>query len=269
MEKSPDTPERSDEQKDDSDHGESVSGSSTKSNRTEKQSNTTNQEPDNANGTNNPTEVSMGWWKRKWEFIIEPKHSNAVVAIFSGLLFFATLAYIVFAGLQWNTMDKQLTEMRSSARPYITAIPPLYGEIPAANFHDISLTGRFANFGNSPAINVAFSEPIIAIDTDSGVKEQIKKCTFEYPTPNAELPPAAGSAQVGTTAKTVKTRFISDEERPFLFDHSEHVVLFGGVKYTSVQPGTAYETTYCWQWDPESITNHYFPWGTCSCQRMN
>ncbi len=50
--------------------------------------------------------LTGAWWKRKWEFIIEPKHSNAVVAIFSVLLFIATASYTVFAALQWSVMTQ-------------------------------------------------------------------------------------------------------------------------------------------------------------------
>jgi hypothetical protein len=44
----------------------------------------------------------MGWFRRKWEFAIVPEHSNALVAIFSGLLFLATTVYTVFAAFQWQ-----------------------------------------------------------------------------------------------------------------------------------------------------------------------
>lgn len=43
----------------------------------------------------------MGWRKTAWDFVKVPEHSNAFVAIFSGLLFIATTLYAIFAGLQW------------------------------------------------------------------------------------------------------------------------------------------------------------------------
>jgi len=43
----------------------------------------------------------MGWRAKTWQFVVVPEHSNAIVAIFSGLLFIATTVYAVFAGLQW------------------------------------------------------------------------------------------------------------------------------------------------------------------------
>lgn len=39
-----------------------------------------------------------------WTFIIEPKHSNALVSIFTVLIFFAGVFYTIFAALQWCTM---------------------------------------------------------------------------------------------------------------------------------------------------------------------
>jgi hypothetical protein len=73
-----------------------------------------NQKSNNTGSKGTPSEVPMGWWKKKWEFIIEPKHSNAVVAIFSALLFFATLAYIVFAALQWCANKKAADAAKDS-----------------------------------------------------------------------------------------------------------------------------------------------------------
>ncbi|PYT78857.1 MAG: hypothetical protein DMG40_18540 [Acidobacteria bacterium] len=50
------------------------------------------------------TRGGVGWWKRKWQFIIVPQHSNALVAVFSALLFLATVVYTVFAAFQWSEM---------------------------------------------------------------------------------------------------------------------------------------------------------------------
>ena len=64
-----------------------------------------------------PTEASggVGWWKRQWEFVIVPAHSNAIVAIFSALLFIATTLYTVFAALQWSEMKKATQASLGSA----------------------------------------------------------------------------------------------------------------------------------------------------------
>lgn len=55
------------------------------------------------------TRDGVGWWKRKWHFIIVPQHSNALIAVFSALLFIATVVYTIFAALQWSAM-KMATE---------------------------------------------------------------------------------------------------------------------------------------------------------------
>ncbi|MGA8027367.1 MAG: hypothetical protein WB992_09480, partial [Bryobacteraceae bacterium] len=49
-----------------------------------------------------------------WRFLINPSHSNAVMAIFSFLLLVATICYTVFAALQWRTMGDTLNEMKRS-----------------------------------------------------------------------------------------------------------------------------------------------------------
>jgi hypothetical protein len=57
----------------------------------------------------------VGWWKRKWHFIIVPQHSNALVAVFSALLFIATVVYTIFAALQWSEMKKATEASQRSA----------------------------------------------------------------------------------------------------------------------------------------------------------
>jgi hypothetical protein len=49
-----------------------------------------------------------------WEFVKDPNHSGAVMAIFTALIFVATVAYAVIALLQWNAMRGQLTQMIES-----------------------------------------------------------------------------------------------------------------------------------------------------------
>jgi hypothetical protein len=57
----------------------------------------------------------VGWWKRKWHFIIVPQHSNALVAAFSALLFIAMVVYTIFAALQWSAMKKATQAAQRSA----------------------------------------------------------------------------------------------------------------------------------------------------------
>ncbi len=52
----------------------------------------------------NPSESFM----RAWSFITKPEHANAIMAIFTVLIFIATSAYAVIALLQWSVMSSQL-----------------------------------------------------------------------------------------------------------------------------------------------------------------
>ena len=61
------------------------------------------------------TRGGVGWWKRTWHFIIVPQHSNALVAVFSALLFISTAVYAIFAALQWSEMQKATHASQRSA----------------------------------------------------------------------------------------------------------------------------------------------------------
>lgn len=57
----------------------------------------------------------VGWWGRKWNSLIVPQHSNALIAVFSVLLFIGTVVYTVFAALQWSEMKKATEASEHSA----------------------------------------------------------------------------------------------------------------------------------------------------------
>jgi hypothetical protein len=99
-----------------------------------------------------------GWWKRKWEFVIVPEHSNAVVAIFSTLLFAATTLYTVFAALQWCANKKAAD---AAFRAAITANSTL-GEIQKQN-----TLIKQQLIGTMSAI-MTFQEPRLTPDEFSG-----------------------------------------------------------------------------------------------------
>jgi hypothetical protein len=74
-----------------------------------------------AHGEPNPAEVLMRWW----EFITEPKHSNAIMAIFTMLIFLATVAYGVVAYFQLTSMNGQLDQMRDARRAWLGTSPDI------------------------------------------------------------------------------------------------------------------------------------------------
>ena len=61
------------------------------------------------------TRGGVGWWQRKWQFIIVPQHSSALVAVFSALVFLAAVVYAIFAALQWSAMKEATQASQRSA----------------------------------------------------------------------------------------------------------------------------------------------------------
>ena len=59
-----------------------------------------------------------------WQFIIDPKHSSALMAIFTIFIFLTGAVYAAFAALQWaamRTANKLTTDaLKTSQRAYIT-----------------------------------------------------------------------------------------------------------------------------------------------------
>jgi hypothetical protein len=101
---------------------------------------------ENSNGNNK--DVVPSWWKRLWTFVIIPQHSNAVVAVFSGLLFLATLVYTVFAGLQWDITKRALqADQRAWLLPNLISFNIEPQKPPVAEF-------IIQNTGKTPALNL-------------------------------------------------------------------------------------------------------------------
>jgi len=107
IEQPPNTGKEPKDEKGDSTHGKPIGSSAANSDLAEKKSDATEQNSDDADSKHNPAEETVGWLRRKWEFVVVPKHANAIVAIFSVLLFVATSLYCVFAALQWNELKIQ------------------------------------------------------------------------------------------------------------------------------------------------------------------
>ena len=97
--------------------------------------------------------------KLAWQFITEPKHSNAVVAIFTVLIFLTGAIYAIFAYLQWSAANGQLEQMKSGNRPWVGIEPDnglkvseiRIGEKEAAS---VTMTVTIKNFGSYPGRNV-------------------------------------------------------------------------------------------------------------------
>jgi hypothetical protein len=103
----------------------------------------------------NPGVKPPSHFGRIWTFITEPKHSNAMMAIFTILIFFTGALYTVFAFLQWRTMKDTLdvtrVTLRVDQRPYLKVgvEKPIIGD-------DGKVRAKMTetNFGKTPALDV-------------------------------------------------------------------------------------------------------------------
>ncbi len=112
----------------------------------------------------------MGWWKTKWESVGVSQNSNAVVAIFSGLLFVTTVFYTFIA-------CGQLNMMKLSERPWvgireITVESVTYDGGPTRPV--FRLRYHLENVGHSPAFTRIL--PKIMIEGENWPNQQASAC---------------------------------------------------------------------------------------------
>lgn len=102
--------------------------------------------------------------RKLWAFLIEPRHSNAVVAIFTILLFATTFSYTIFAALQWTAMRETLSEMKRADRPWIAIEPKITGPLICDSEEGCQITLGFVlnNFGHSPASDALANVVVLA-----------------------------------------------------------------------------------------------------------
>jgi hypothetical protein len=212
-----------------------------------------------------------------WKYLIRPVgqflegHHASVTSVATVAIVALTFAYVHYSKNQWTVMKGQLEEQESTSRPYVYVIA-IMGHPMTADFTDVPVTIGAGNFGNSPAIDAVLSEPVIGLNTDSNIIERLRTCTFTYPENGFRniLPPSQLARGVGVTAHTV-TRILAADARRDVINHTKHVFVVGGIKYTGVRGGN-YETTYCLMWNPESATDpRNLAWSSgpeCPCAKM-
>jgi hypothetical protein len=127
-----------------------------------------------------PRSVGAPVQSRLWRFIVEPKHSNALVAIFTILIFVTGAFYAVFAALQWGTMKGQLEQMVSSTRPWVGVEPGAGLQVSQITFDEqgnakATIAVSAKNYGNSPARNVmAIATLVILQDERPVIHDEIR-----------------------------------------------------------------------------------------------
>ncbi len=84
-----------------------------------------------------------------WNFIRDPHNSNAIIAVFTVLIFLTGSIYTVFAALQWSVMHDTLRLERPWLGPVSRTIYP-----PPENGHMIGIGWHFQNGGRSVATRI-------------------------------------------------------------------------------------------------------------------
>jgi len=111
------------------------------------------------NANRKPTPMNKSLRSRIWAFVKAQEHSNAVVAIFTGVITVTGIIYTIFAGLQWSVIGSQLDVMRKDQRAWIEAsgVSAASGTGVTINImagQPASYPIKFINTGKTPARNI-------------------------------------------------------------------------------------------------------------------
>jgi hypothetical protein len=144
------------------------------------------QSPDDSRNTKKEPKSTrpMGPIERAWKFICEPQHSNAIMALFTGMIFLSGLAYTIFSALQWSANRKAADAAKRAAetaasslvlaeRPWVKIKHRIFQPLtfnqeawkgPVAK---IVIEDTLENVGPTVALNVLSWEDVIPIDFDA------------------------------------------------------------------------------------------------------
>jgi len=210
--------------------------------------------------------------KDVWDFISKPEHANAIIAIFTAMIFLSSLAYTVFSAFQWcatkaganaarenaNAARLNTEALMSSERPWVLLDwesgaprihPPYLVPIEDNPNAYASCCHYYArNFGRTPA-KVLSGKAVLMITEDPIVPEiDIDKldagAEFESILPQGET--RAGEARL-------PTMFISKSDHTAVANGTRYLWIFGILRYAdtfvrenSVEP---YKMTFCCFWE--------------------
>lgn len=204
-------------------------------------------QPKDADTKLNPADVSVH--SKFWKFIIEPKHSNALIAIFTVLIFVAGALYTVFAALQWCAMRESNELNRGALTSVQRAFVYLEGFDVAPNIGSdgvivgIRITPRWKNSGATRTVD-AFAW--------SNFYWGCPPAGFDYPDYDdaGHVIPTKAGRQVfvppQTTSKMTPHKLDMATLREIRNKGLEYR-LYGWIKYRDVFSGTRMHTTrYCY-----------------------
>ena len=187
-----------------------------------------------------------GWWGRKWHFIIVPQHSNALVAVFSALLFIATVVYAIFAAFQWSEMKKATQASQSSeiaakdsrdlARKQMEGVIAAVVEIPRG----VTIDFPVPPFGEARA-NLINSGHVLAHDIHLTLSVTIQRTSEDSAARGRTiLSKAETVAAIPPTAVTSRPDFIY----PFALSQSEFLQVMDTESYIIAEGLLDYENGF-------------------------
>lgn len=193
-----------------------------------------------------------------WNFVIEPKHSNALVAIFTVLIFVTGFFYTIFAALQWlAVIDSNRINhdsLVSVQRAFVTYEGMNLDAYPTSTkTKDMAwtFTANLVNGGTTPAIDKV--QEFRALNTLPSEPTELEFIGPDNDHPVGEIGPKAQS-QMGPLVET--PAFVMGEF-PFTissigskafqsFFRSRNIFVWGWVGYRDVFPGTRpHVTEFC------------------------
>ena len=193
-----------------------------------------------------------------WEFLNKPEHANALMAIFTVLIFFATVAYSVIALLQWTSMresnkinrDSLVAVQRAFISFSVHVIP--YATVPQNNRDRIPVIWQFdvpiTNSGNTPTQSLQHAVHAVVL------KDKISQ-SFDFndfKNGNAMF--------IGPKDSPVsKTNPIPIANIANSWKGTEHIYIYGWASYHDIFPNTPLHITkFCYELsvggNPESST---------------
>ena len=192
------------------------------------------------------TRDGAGWWKRKWHFIIVPQHSNALVAVFSALLFLTTVVYTIFAASQWSEMKKATQASQRSAiaardsadlaRKQMEGIVAAIVDIPGG----VSIDFPVPPFGEARA-NLINSGHVLAHDIHLALSVTIRKTNEDLAAVRRTILSKAETVQaIPPTTSTTRPDFIY----PFELTQSEFTQVMNTESYIIAEGLLDYENGF-------------------------
>lgn len=194
--------------------------------------------------------------KKSWEFLIEAKHSNALVAIFSFLLFLATSLYTVFAALQWSQMKKATQVTQDTLTLTREQLVGTLGAVVKMNPFDFAISSTNAqvqialmNIGHVPARNVRVA---FEICKETLPNREISACrSIEDSVPLME--PAAGN----WNQQKFYPLELSERELGLIQNTKMAMHFEGNLSYENGFGDTIPPEHFCWdhlQWEVDTMT---------------